>query len=189
MTLREKIANYVPFNDQEEKDREMILKYIDSFPDVLTRENEIVHFTSSGFVLNKKRDHVLMIYHNIYDSWSWTGGHTDGDDDLLAVAIREVQEETGVKNVVPIVDDIFTIDVLSVLGHYKRGKYVTSHIHISAAYLLEAAEEEKLHIKEDENSNVAWLPLETFLDNVSEKHMIPVYTKIIDKAKSLRLIK
>ena len=40
-----------------------------------------------------------MIHHNIYNSWSWTGGHADGDKDLLYVAIKEAKEETGVKNI------------------------------------------------------------------------------------------
>ena len=72
--------------------------------------------------------------------------------------------------------------VLSVLGHIKKGKYVTSHIHISVAYLLEVEEGENLKIKEDENSNVGWLPLSSFLEEVKEEHMKPIYQKIIDKA-------
>lgn len=183
MNIRNVIENYNPCNDQEIKDKEMVLKYINLFDDVLTHNNEIVHFTCSGFVLNEKRDKVLMIYHNIYNSWAWTGGHADGEDDFLGVAIREVQEETGVKEVIPLSKDIISLDVLSVLGHVKRGKYVTPHIHISVAYLLEVKESETLHIKEDENSNVGWLPIDSFLDSVKEEHMKPIYKKIIDKAK------
>lgn len=52
--------------------------------------------TASAWVVNKDRSKVLMIYHNIYNSWSWLGGHADGETDLLAVAIREVREEAGI---------------------------------------------------------------------------------------------
>ena len=45
--------------------------------------------TASAWVVNKDRSKVLMVYHNIYNSWSWLGGHADGETDLLAVAIRE----------------------------------------------------------------------------------------------------
>ncbi len=189
MLVKEQIEKYIPYNEQEIKDREMILKYCDLFDDVLTRENEIVHFTCSGFVLSETRDKVLMIYHNIYNSWAWTGGHADGELDFLRVAIREVQEETGVNNVRPIAEDIFALDVLSVFGHIKRGKFVSSHIHISVAYLLEVSEQELLSIKEDENSDVGWLPLDTFLNFIAEEHMKPIYMKIIEKAKSLKLLK
>ena len=58
-----------------------------------------------------------MIYHKIYNSWAWTGGHNDGDTNFLRVALKEAQEETGLKNINVISDDIFSIDVLTVNGH------------------------------------------------------------------------
>ncbi|MDD3341594.1 MAG: NUDIX hydrolase [Bacilli bacterium] len=183
MLVKEQIEKYIPYNEQEIKDKEMILKYCSLFDDVLTRSNEIVHFTCSGFVLNEKKDKVLMIYHNIYNTWAWPGGHADGETDFLSVAIREVQEETGVNKVTPIVKDIFSLETLPVAGHVKHGKYVPSHIHISVSYLLEVSENETLKIKEDENSNVGWLPLNTFLDTITEEHSKPIYRKIIEKAE------
>lgn len=188
MEIKELIESYNPCNEQEEQDKKMILKYMNLFDDVLTRENEIVHFTCSAVVLNKTRDKVLMVYHNIYKSWSWAGGHADGDSDFLRVAIKEVKEETGVEEINILDKNIMSLDVLSVLGHVKRGKYVTPHIHISVAYLLEVDENEILKIKEDENSNVGWLPIDTFLDSVKEEHMKPIYQKIIGKAKKLGYI-
>jgi len=180
MEIREQLEKYIPFNEQEVKNKEMMLKYMNMFDDLLTRENEILHFTSSGFILNETRDKVLMIHHNIYNSWAWTGGHADGEENLLDVAIREAKEETGIKAVKPIVEDVFTIDILTVDGHIKRGKYVSSHLHVSFAYLLEASEQELIRIKEDENSNVKWLPIETFLDFITEEHMKPIYAKMVD---------
>lgn len=100
-----------------------------------------------------------MIHHNIYDSCSLTGGHADGEEDLLAVAIKEAKEETGVKNIQPVTMDIFALDILSVLGHMKSGKYVSAHIYLSVAYICEADENEILVFKADENSDVKWIPI------------------------------
>ncbi|MBM6839461.1 NUDIX hydrolase, partial [Clostridium saudiense] len=108
------IKEYTPYNEQEAKDKELILSAISNFDNLLTRENPVMHITSSGYVVNKSRDKVLMIYHKIYNSWAWTGGHADGDDDLLYVSIKEAKEETGIKNVTPVVDDIFSLDVITV---------------------------------------------------------------------------
>ena len=88
MGLKEQIEKYSPYNEQEINDKEMMLKYIDTFEDVLTRDNKMCHFTASNWIVNKERTKVLMIYHNIYKSWAWTGGHADGDEDLLHVALK-----------------------------------------------------------------------------------------------------
>ena len=63
--LKKNIEKYKSFNEQEEVDKRIILKYINDFDDVLTRQNEYGHFTSSAFVLNKERTKMIMIYHNI----------------------------------------------------------------------------------------------------------------------------
>lgn len=108
------IESYIPINEQEQKDKEIILDFINKNENVLTRENEVAHITSSGFIVNKNRDKVLMIHHNIYNSWGWTGGHADGDSNLLEVAIKEAKEETGIKNVVSATDEICSMDILTV---------------------------------------------------------------------------
>lgn len=183
MNWIDSIKKYNPYNEQEKKDKEIILQCIDTFNNILTRDNEIAHITSSAFVVNKTKDKVLMVYHNIYNSWSWTGGHADGEEDLLAVAIREVSEETGVKNIQPVISDIFSLDILTVIGHIKRGKYVAPHLHLSIAYLVEADENQKLVVKEDENSGVKWIPIEEVNTYSNEPHMQKVYQKLIDKMK------
>ncbi|WP_026678247.1 NUDIX hydrolase [Fictibacillus gelatini] len=187
MNWIEQIKNYSAFNEQEQKDKEIMLKCLDQFDDVLTRNNDIVHITSSAFVVNKNRDKVLMVHHNIYNSWSWTGGHADGDGDLLHVAIKEVKEETGVETIRPVTDDIFSLDILPVVGHEKRGKYVAPHLHLSVAYLLEGDENEQLAIKPDENSGVQWIPFEEIDAYSNEPHMKAVYKKIIAKINALSI--
>ena len=184
MNLIDEIKCYEPKSLQEEKDKEMMLKYMEMYPNILYRENETVHFTSSAFVVNKKHDKVLMVYHNIYKSWSLTGGHADGEENLLAVAKREVEEETGVKNTKDILGGIATIDTLSCMGHFKKGKYVPAHIHLSVAYLFEADENEEIRIKEDENSNVGWLNISELMDLVNEEHMKGIYNKFVSILKS-----
>lgn len=177
-----KIESYKPFNEQEVKDKEIILKCINTFDEVLTRNNEIAHITSSTFVVNKNRDKVLMIHHNIYNSWSWAGGHADGDSDLLKVAIKELEEETGVTDVKIISKDIFSLDVLQVKGHIKKGKYVAPHLHLSVAYIFEANDKQDLVIKEDENSGVKWIEIDKLeMYTKKEPHMQVLYNKFIKK--------
>ena len=188
--LKESIEKFNPYNEQEKVDKKIMLKSIKNFDDVLTRQNEYGHFTSSAFILNKERTKILMIYHKIYNSWAWTGGHSDGDSDLLYVAIKEAKEETGIKNVAPIFKEIYSLESIGVNGHEKRGKYVSTHVHFNVTYLLEADEKQEIHIKEDENSGVKWVPIDKILETTSEAWVRDrVYTKIIEKMKKDKIIK
>lgn len=184
MNYIDSIKNYKPINEQEEKDKELFLFCIDKFDDILTRKNVVAHLTSSAFVVNKDRTKTLMIYHNIYDTWAWTGGHMDGIDDLIYVAKKELMEETGVKNPILITDEIMALDSITVNGHIKRGKYVSSHLHLNAAFIFECDENEELIVKEDENSGVRWIDIDKIDSYVSpnDKHVLEIYKKILRKA-------
>ncbi len=166
--LIEQLKAYVPFNEQEEKDKDIILHFLSEYDDIYLRSDLVAHMTASAWVVNSTMDKVIMAYHNLYRSYSWLGGHADGDEELLHVAIKEVQEESGISNVKALSEDIFSIEILSVEGHFKRGQYVPSHLHLNITYLLQADENESLHIKEDENSAVSWFGLEEAVEKSVE---------------------
>ena len=186
MSIYEEIARYVPFNEQEARDKAVILRFLEQNDDAFLRENLIAHMTASAWVVNPKRDRVLMVYHKIYDSWSWTGGHADGETDLLSVALREVTEETGVTHVRPVSPEIVSLETLTVDGHEKRGQYVPSHLHLNVTYLLEADDAEPLRICEDENKGVAWFSLDGALAASTEPWFVKrIYTKLNEKLKTI----
>ena len=182
----DEIRAYTPQNEQEAADQRLILEYIRLFPDnILTRDNEIAHLSSSGFVVNADGTRVLMAHHNIYRVWAWTGGHADGEGDLLSVALWEAREETGVEHIRPLSPAIASLDILPVWGHVKRGKWVPSHQHLNVSYLLVADESDALQIREGENSRVGWLPAERLLEYTNEWEMDGVYTKLLARARAL----
>ncbi len=186
MSLKEQIENYKPYNEQEENDKKIMIECINNFEDILTRENKICHFTASNWIVNKERTKVLMIYHNIYKSWAWTGGHSDGDSNLLHVALKEAEEETSLKNLKVLSNGIFGIQILTVDSHIKRGKFVSSHLHLDCCFLLEADESEALKIKEDENSSVKWIDIDKAVEVTNEAQMKPIYRKLNEKLETKR---
>lgn len=184
--LSEAIRAFRPENEQEEADKKGILAFLAANENAFKRDNTIAHMTASAWVVNHDRTKVLMVYHKIYDSWSWTGGHADGEENLLAVALREVTEETGVSSVTPVSDDIFSLEILTVDGHEKHGSYVPSHLHMNVTYLLEADEEEPLTVCEDENKGVAWFGLDEALSASSEPWFVQrIYRKLNEKLRKL----
>ena len=184
MRITDEIARYQPFNEQEMRDKQEILRFLERNDDAFLRQNRIAHMTASAWVVNPGRDKVLMVYHKIYDSWSWTGGHADGEEDLLAVALREVTEETGVTHVRPVSKDIFSLETLTVDGHEKRGEYVPSHLHLNVTYLLEADDTQPLRVCEDENKGVAWFGLDEALQASTEPWFVKrIYGKLNKKLR------
>lgn len=182
MPLAEQIAAYTPVNEQEAGDRRLLLSWLESGQDIFTRENSTAHLTASAWVVSPDRQQVLMVYHNLYHSWSWMGGHADGDRDLLHVAGKEVREESGLKELKPLSPDIFSLEILTVDGHVKRGKYVSSHLHLNVTYLFEADPNQPLTSKPDENSGVAWFPVSDIPETVSEPWFRDrIYAKLCGK--------
>lgn len=180
MMLRQEIEEFVPFDEVEKKEKEHFLRFIDTFSDVLTRENEFGHFSASCFVVNKARDKVLVVYHNIYKGWVYPGGHADGCEDLLSVALWEVEEETGLKAKV-LDSSIFAISSCPIVGHVKRGCYVSSHIHFDVIYLVEADDSLLLCYREEESAGVKWISLDELDYENIVFFTIPVFQRIIQK--------
>ena len=182
MDIRSEIELFTPGCEQEQRDKAQMLSWLDSTPDPFTRANTVGHFSASSWIVSPDRQQVLLIYHNIYRSWAWTGGHADGDQDLLHVALKEAREETGITNLKPVSEGIFSLEMLTVDGHVKRGEYVSSHLHANVTYLLEADEADTLHIKPDENSGVRWFALDEALKACSEPWMAEhIYKKLNEK--------
>ena len=179
--LRRAIEAFIPADDQERRDRELMLAAIERLDVPLTRENPFAHFTASSWIVNPARTHALMAWHNIYKTWAWTGGHADGESDLLAVALREAREETGIERLRAVRTDIYSVEILPVNAHVKRGRFVSAHLHLNVTYLLEADDAQPLRPKPDENSAVAWLPLAEAADNREEPFMAVVYRKLNEK--------
>ena len=180
-----KIQAFTPCNEQEERDRRLLLKWLTQNRTVWKRDNPTAHLTASAWVVSPERDRVLMAYHNIYRSWSWLGGHADGESDLSAVALREVKEESGLSQVRLVSPQIYSLEILTVDGHEKKGKYVSSHLHLNVTFLVEADPLEPLSIKPDENSSIAWFSPEEAVERSTEPWFRErIYSKLNEKLKS-----
>ena len=158
MSLTTDIRSYQPFNQQEASDREVILRQLEADPRVFQRDS-LAHMTCS----------------------IWTE----------QVALRELEEETGVADarIVPCgPGNIFSLEVLTVDGHEKRGRYVSSHVHLNVTYLAVASPDDPLRVKPDENSGVRWMDLDEALAASTEPWMRDrIYRKLVDKLAAVDL--
>lgn len=184
MTAIEKLIKaYVPQGEQEEADRNLMLTYLTLFDDLLDRQNKIAHFTGSALIVNPSRTKTLFIHHKIYQTWGWTGGHADGEENLLAVALKEAKEETGLADFRVLSPEIGSLDIIPVAGHLKNGQWVSSHQHLSVAYLLEADDRLPLTQNEVETNGLKWVPLVDIAAYSQEPTILPVYKKLLQRLR------
>lgn len=97
--------------------------------DPLERTTLPDHLTASAVVVDAARG-ALLLRHRKLRRWFQPGGHVDGDGNLLAAAVREAEEESGLvglRAVLPAVD----LDVHDV--HYPDGSF---HVHHDLRFLL-----------------------------------------------------
>ena len=184
--LIEQVIRYSPANAQEETDRILLLDWLNKEEDISVRENLTAHLTASAWVVNPERTHVLMAYHRLYDSWAWLGGHADGDWNLCRVAEKEAREESGIGMLKLLTEAPLSLEILTVSGHKKKGKYVPSHLHLNLTYLFEADPSQPLRCKADENSGVAWVDMDRLGEVSNEPWFVEqIYSKLSIKAKDL----
>lgn len=187
--LKALLRSCTPQNPREKEDLQVMLRACELHPDVLCRSCADGHFTASAWICDREHKKVLLVYHRIFDSWAWTGGHADGDPDLLRVALREAEEETGLREFRVLNTDVLSggkgdekppisLEILKVKAHRRRGLFVPAHLHYNLTWLLEADATTPLRIKEDENSGVAWFLLDEVCAHCSEPQMQPIYAKL-----------
>ncbi len=187
MKLIQQIKDYKPYDEQEEKDKELILSFLEKNDDAFYRTDRIAHMTASCWIVNEKMDKALLCFHKIYNSWSWLGGHADGDENLLHVALKEAHEESGLNDIRPYDGNILSLETLCVNGHVRKGEYVSSHLHMNVTYLLVASEEEKTVINENENTDLGWFDLDAILKMSDEPWFVRnVYPKLIEKVRRIK---
>ncbi|NLY45852.1 MAG: A/G-specific adenine glycosylase [Tissierella sp.] len=170
------IKEFTPRTDLQQNSKDGILNQLNQYGEKLyDRDMLHGHMTASAIILNPQLDKILMVHHNIYDSYAWPGGHSDGEEDLYRVAYEEAKEETGVEKLYPISRNIISMESLPVKEHMKNGKQVKAHDHYNVTFGFICSEKEQLKIKPDENKSVNWIDIEKLDQYCEEEEMIPIY--------------
>jgi 8-oxo-dGTP pyrophosphatase MutT (NUDIX family) len=137
--LLDLLYNYHPDNDLEIQYKKDIIDFVLTNENCFERSNVKGHMTASGWLINQNGDKVLLMHHRKLNEWLQFGGHADGETDLLQVAIKETQEESGIIDIKPVMTEIFDIDI-----HYnEKLNEVPAHIHYDIRFLLQLQKDEK----------------------------------------------
>ncbi|MCD9623152.1 NUDIX hydrolase [Rhabdothermincola salaria] len=110
--------------------RDQMLEFASANPDALHRSCAAGHFTGSALVLDPDSGRVLVLFHTKLRKWLQPGGHTDGEANLAATALREATEETGIDGLV-VVAPPADLDI-----HEVRPPKEAAHLHLDVRYLV-----------------------------------------------------
>lgn len=170
--LLDKLSVYRASNDEELRLLEMTRQFIVENTRCFERSLQIGHITGAAWIMSPDRNHVLLTHHRKLNKWLQLGGHADGDPDVLRVAIREAQEESGIKEFTPQSEEIFDIDVHEIPAH----KNVPQHLHYDIRFLLEADMKAPLKIT-DESHDVSWIPMVRVSEFTNESSILRMVGK------------
>ena len=130
------------------------IRFVEAHANCFLRSCLTGHLTGSAWVVDPARRQVVLTHHRKLDRWLQLGGHADGDPDLLAVALREAKEESGLTRLRPLSKAPFDVDRHRIPA---RG-VVAEHWHYDLRFLFEADPAEPLVVSH-ESHDLAWVPL------------------------------
>jgi len=164
ITLIKELKNYSPSPDEQ--------LFIPQFLDLL-KSNRCFHrdhfnpghITGSAILLNVAGDQILMNHHKSLNKWLNFGGHCDGQEDVLAVAIRETMEESGITALKPISADIIDIDIHDIPANDKKGEPM--HQHFDIRYVMQMTGDQNFTLS-DESLDLKWMDFDMALSHADE---------------------
>lgn len=148
------LSAYEPSSPEDDAARERIAAFVRSHADCFERSLLEGHVTGSAWIVDASRSCCLLTHHRKLDRWLQLGGHADGDPDVLAVAMREAREESGLASLRAVAVSIFDCDVHAIPAR----KAEPEHFHYDVRFLLEADAGEPLVVSE-ESRQLAWVAL------------------------------
>jgi len=171
--LPQLLEKFEPYDELETLQRDMMQQYLAIAPNPYDRKNLLVHTVADAWIVNVDRTHTLLLVPNAYAQqqlWLAPGGHTDGDPDMLAAALREAEEETGLKREnLKQIGSLFDLNIGAIPTRQKSWGLEPEHLHFDICFAFEADMNLPLAISE-ESTELRWVPLPEALDTVHPQH-------------------
>ncbi|MCS6807775.1 MAG: NUDIX hydrolase [Bacteroidota bacterium] len=180
------LEEYQPTNDDEQRIREVMIQFIHEHHDCFMRELQVGHITASAWVLNATLSKVLLIQHRKLNKWVQIGGHCDGDNDVLRVALREVVEESGIFDIVPFSPEIFDIDIYTVPECRTAEGLEPAHLHYDVRFIVIADDTFPLS-HNSEVRDIQWVALEDVSKLTQEQSVLRMVAKTYHAKRHVHL--
>lgn len=151
-----------------------MIRFVETEPNCAERTLAQGHLTGSAWIVDPSRTRTLLTHHRKLGKWLQLGGHADGDLDLLAVALREGREESGLATLRPVARELFDVD-----RHWIPPRETEpGHWHYDLRFLVEADPSEPL-VLSDESHELAWIEIRRMAEYNPEESMLRMARKTL----------
>jgi len=172
------LHDYAGRHPDESQTVDRFLRFVEANERCFERDLWTGHVTGSAWLVNAARTHVLLTHHRKLGRWLQLGGHSDGNADTLAVAIREAEEESGLR-VKPVFPRIFDLDIHEIP---LRGSD-PAHFHYDVRFALRPEAGEAFTVG-SESFDLAWVALEQLPDYTGEGSILRMHRKWLDLSRT-----
>lgn len=163
---------YNPHDKDEQRHKKVIESFVKMHKDCFERSLAIGHITASSWLVNKENTQALLLHHKKLNLWLQLGGHCDGDPDVLAVALKEAQEESGIIGIQPVQQTIFDIDVHLIPANKKEKE----HYHYDIRFLLQVMSDETV-IQNHESNELRWIAKNQYALPTQNRSIVRMFEK------------
>lgn len=181
--LLQLLTAYQPQSSNDEHCRNKIIRFVEDYPDCFSRSLAMGHITASAWILDPTWRYVLLTHHKKLNKWLQPGGHCDGDPDVLAVAIKEAQEETGIERFTPMINGIFDLDIHPIPARAGKGGFEPEHLHYDVRFILQAGST-SLQVSEESHA-LAWVRITEVQNKTNDVSVVRMQEKWLNLQRTV----
>ena len=170
--LLNELRAYALRHPEEQAVTERFTAFVAKYADCFERSLSIGHVTGSAWVVNRTGTHTLLTHHRKLNRWLQPGGHADGHPHPVDVALREVLEETGLKNVECVSREIFDLDIHTIP---QRGSEA-AHDHYDVRFAVRSVGSDVFTVSEESHA-LFWVPITQLMEMSGEESMLRMQRK------------
>lgn len=170
--LLDQLTTYQAQHPAEAETVARFIRFVETQADCFERALLEGHVTGSAWIVDASGTRVLLTHHRKLDAWLQLGGHADGDPDVMAVAVKEAEEESGLCDFEAIAEGIFDLDIHPI----PERKGVPEHLHYDVRYVLRANGSTD-YVVSEESHDLRWVPLGEVSTLTTDESMLRMVRK------------
>jgi 8-oxo-dGTP pyrophosphatase MutT (NUDIX family) len=150
------LTAYTPLDAREAGMHERLTRFVSAEPRCLEADFPPGHITASAWVLSDEAPRrALLTHHRKLGRWFQLGGHLEPGETVVAAALREAREESGLEAVrLHEGERIFDVDIHPIPARGATGE----HLHYDVRFLLRAGAGVPL-VASSESRSLAWVEM------------------------------